>query len=137
MSIRYVLGLNQNPVPNLSNSSQHDKHYSFEDPNSAKSDGSATSASAQEWLDSIEKARDTAIAQSAFNSYSGDDALKDINSGTPSGNRALDLDSPGPVENGTSGRHTLQKHSASNEDSFMGRKRFSKRQSKSGLAAVF
>ena len=37
------------------------------------------------------------------------------------------------------GRNMLQKHqpSVGAEESFMGRKRFSKRQSKSGLAAVF
>ena len=72
------------------------------------------------------------------NSYtSGDDVLKDLEGGSSSSSRALDLDSPGPVENGSSGRHTLQKNHSHNDDSFMGRKRFSKRQSKNGLAAVF
>ncbi|KAL9124094.1 MAG: hypothetical protein Q9217_006543 [Psora testacea] len=114
-----------------------DKHYTFEDPKAASSDGSATSASAQEWLDIIERSRDLAISQSMSNSYAGDDPLKDLQSGGPSSSRALDLDSPGSVENGSSSRHMLQKHQPSNDDSFMGKKRFSKRQSKSGLAAVF
>ncbi|CAD6567911.1 MAG: pkb-activating kinase-like protein [Alectoria sarmentosa] len=116
----------------------HDKHFSFEDPKAASSDGSATSASAQEWLDSIETAREIAFSQSFSNSYTGDDVLKDLQSGSHTSSRGLDLDSPGPLENGT-GRHTLQKNHSSNEDSFhgIGRKRFSKRQSKSGLAAVF
>lgn len=116
----------------------HDKHFSFEDPKAASSDGSATSASAQEWLDSIETAREIAFSQSLSNSYTGDDALKDLQSGSHTSSRGLDLDSPGPLENG-SGRHTLQKNHSSNEESFhgIGRKRFSKRQSKSGLAAVF
>lgn len=116
----------------------HDKHFSFEDPKAASSDGSATSASAQEWLDSIETAREIAFSQSLSNSYTGDDVLKDLQSGSHTSSRGLDLDSPGPLENG-SGRHTLQKNHPSNEDSFhgIGRKRFSKRQSKSGLAAVF
>ena len=80
-----------------------------------------------------------ALSQSISNSYSGEDALKELQSGVPSSSRGLDLDSPGPIENGlgTSNRHTLQKHHPNSEDSFMGRKRFSKRQSKSGLAAVF
>ncbi|KAK4697235.1 3-phosphoinositide dependent protein kinase-1, partial [Lecanoromycetidae sp. Uapishka_2] len=113
----------------------NDKHYTFEDPKSASSDGSATSASAQEWLDTIETAREVALSQSVANSYSGDDALKDMQMGPPSSSRGLDLDSPGIIE-ATPHRHTLQKHHSS-DDSFMGRKRFSKRQSKSGLAAVF
>lgn len=116
----------------------HDKHFSFEDPKASSSDGSATSACAQEWLDSIETAREIAFSQSLSNSYTGDDALKDLQSGPHTFSRGLDLDSPGPLENG-SGRHTLQKSQPSNEDSFhgIGRKRFSKRQSKNGLAAVF
>lgn len=118
---------------------QQEKHYSFEDPKSATSDGSATSASAQEWIDTIEKARDIALSTNTSNSYLGDDALKDLANGGPPSTRAMDLDSPGSLENGpsSSGRHTLQKHPSSNEDSFIGRKRFSKRQSKSGLSAVF
>ena len=118
---------------------QPDKSYSFEDPKSASSDGSATSASAQEWIDTIEKSRELALSQNLSGSYSGDDALKELTSSGPSSTRALDLDSPGPIENGSTsnGRHILQKHQPGNEDSFMGRKRFSKRQSKSGLAAVF
>ncbi|KAK3170642.1 hypothetical protein OEA41_002723 [Lepraria neglecta] len=113
----------------------HDKHFTFEDPKAASSDGSATSASAQEWLDSIETAREIALSQSMSNSYSGEDNLKDLQSGVQSSSRGLDLDSPGPIENGPT-RHTLQKNHSS-DDSFMGRKRFSKRQSKNGLAAVF
>ena len=100
------------------------------------SDGSATSASAQEWLDVIDRAREIALSQSVANSYSGDDSLKDLSSSGPSVSRNLDLDSPGAFENGN-GRHTLHKNHTGNDDSFMGRKRFSKRQSKSGLAAVF
>ena len=72
------------------------------------------------------------------NSYTGDDALKDLQSGSHTSSRGLDLDSPGTMDNGA-GRHTLQKSQLSTDDSFhgIGRKRFSKRQSKSGLAAVF
>ena len=69
------------------------------------------------------------LSQTAASSYAGD----------PSTNspRDLDLDSPPRPETGQ-GRHTLQKYQGTNDnDSFKGRKRFSKRQSKSGLAAVF
>ena len=64
--------------------------------------------------------------------------MKALRSGNSNSTRALDLDSPGGGGEGVGqGRHTLQKHHPSVEESFMGRKRFSKRQSKSGLAAVF
>ncbi|KAL9035334.1 MAG: hypothetical protein Q9214_006630 [Letrouitia sp. 1 TL-2023] len=107
-----------------------DKHFTFEDPKSTSSDGSATSASAQEWLDAIELARELAASQSTSNSYSGEDVLKDLQPGSSNSPRALDLDAPET-------RHTLQKLQPTESDSFMGRKRFSKRQSKSGLSAVF
>ena len=77
------------------------------------------------------------------NSYApgnDDDPMKTLNMGNPSSNRALDLDSPGGASSssGAQGRQALQKqHPGVAEEGFMGRKRFSKRQSKSGLAAVF
>lgn len=117
-------------------STQQDKHYTFEDPKSATSDGSATSASAEEWLEVIDRAREIALSQSVANSYSGGDSLKELSSSGPSSSRDLDLHSPGLVENGNA-RHMLHKNHAGADESFMGRKRFSKRQSKSGLAAVF
>ncbi|KAI4216354.1 MAG: hypothetical protein LQ351_001364 [Letrouitia transgressa] len=107
-----------------------DKHFTFEDPKSTSSDGSATSASAQEWLDAIELARELAASQSTSSSYPGEDVLKDLQPSSSSSPRALDLDAPET-------RHTLQKLQPTESDSFMGRKRFSKRQSKSGLSAVF
>lgn len=109
---------------------QKDKHFTFENPKSASSDGSATSASAQEWLDAIDRAREMAAFQGTSNSYSGEDALKEMQSGPPSSSRALDLAS-------SEGRNILQKPSPMESESFLGRKRFSKRQSKSGLSAVF
>ncbi|KAI4190995.1 MAG: hypothetical protein L6R41_000445 [Letrouitia leprolyta] len=107
-----------------------DKHFTFENPKPASSDGSATSTSAQEWLDAIERAREMAVSQSNSNSYSGDDVLKEMQSGPSRSPRALDLDS-------SESRNTLQKPAPNESESFMGRKRFSKRQSKSGLSAVF
>ncbi|KAL9004851.1 MAG: hypothetical protein Q9188_002339 [Gyalolechia gomerana] len=109
---------------------QKDKHFTFENPKSASSDGSATSASAQEWLDAIDRAREMAAFQGTSNSYSGEDALKEMQSGPPSSSRALDLAS-------SEGRNILQKPPPMESESFLGRKRFSKRQSKSGLSAVF
>ncbi|KAI4152932.1 MAG: hypothetical protein L6R39_001713 [Caloplaca ligustica] len=108
-----------------------DKHFTFENPKSSSSDGSATSAYAQEWIDAIERARELATTVNVNNSYIGEDALQELQSGGPSSSsaRGFDLDS---VPN------TLQKAPPESESSsFMGRKRFSKRQSKSGLSAVF
>ncbi|KAI4252762.1 MAG: hypothetical protein L6R42_007852 [Xanthoria sp. 1 TBL-2021] len=107
-----------------------DKHFTFETPKSASSDPSTSSASAQEWLDAIERAREMAAFHSTSNSYSGEDAFKELQSGPSSSSRALDLDS-------AESRNTLQKPPPSESESFMSRKRFSKRQSKSGLSAVF
>lgn len=74
-------------------------------------------------------------------SSTGDEVFKEIQSSISPTARALDLDSPPPGENTSSpsGRHTLQKNPSNNDvDSLKGRsKRFSKRQSKNGLAAVF
>ena len=75
-----------------------------------------------------------ALSQNSASFYSGDPNLQNAAAGST---RDLDLDSP-PRPESTQGRNTLQKHQANNDnDSFKGRKRFSKRQSKSGLAAVF
>ena len=129
MSIRLVLEIPSETFPLLT-INQKDKHFAFEDPKSASSDGSATSASAQEWLDAIERAREMAASQSISHSYNGEDAFKELQSGPSSSSRGLDLDS-------LESRNTLQKPHNPDSDSFMGRKRFSKRQSKSGLSAVF
>ncbi|KAL8725654.1 MAG: hypothetical protein Q9166_007231 [cf. Caloplaca sp. 2 TL-2023] len=108
----------------------NDKHFTFESPKSASSDPSASSAAAQEWLDAIERARETAALQHTSNTYSGEEDFKELQSGPSSSSRALDLDS-------AESRNTLQKPPPSESESFISRKRFSKRQSKSGLSAVF
>ena len=118
---------------------QRDKHYTFEDPKSASSDGSATAAAAQEWIDAIERAKELAISQNVTNSYSGDDTFKDLQSGLPSPASTLDLATERRADGNTNhaGRHTLQKHGNGEAETPKGFKRFSKRQSKQGLAAVF
>ncbi|KAI9870668.1 MAG: pkb-activating kinase-like protein [Pleopsidium flavum] len=110
-----------------------DKYFTFEDPKSSTNDATTTAASTQEWLDTIERAKEIAVSQSVTNSYCSEDAFKDLPSSasTLGGDTALHLDN-GP------GRHTLQKSQRDSDvESTKGRKRFSKRQSKSGLTAVF
>ncbi|KAL8906917.1 MAG: hypothetical protein Q9207_001725 [Kuettlingeria erythrocarpa] len=120
-----------------------DKHFTFEAPKSSSSDGAASSAFALEWLDAIEKAREMASSVQTSNSYIGDDAFDEMSQsggGPPSSSthhRNLDLDSaPSESNNNNTYRATLQKPPPESE-SFMSRKRFSKRQSKCGLSAVF
>ncbi|MCJ1380876.1 pkb-activating kinase-like protein [Xylographa soralifera] len=116
-----------------------EKHYTFEDPKSASSDGSATSSAAQEWIDAIDRAREIAYSQSQNNSYSGDE-FKDLQSGLPSPASALDMGQDRRTHStlAMTGRNNLKKHpSISNPDELKGFKRFSKRQSKSGLPSVF
>ena len=115
---------------------QRDKHFTFEDPKAASSDGSATSAAAEEWIDAIESAREMALSQGTSNSYSNDEAFKGLPTDSSQTTNGLGLDNDSSPD--LPSRNTLQKQYANaDRDSFMGRKRFSKRQSKNGLAAVF
>lgn len=102
----------------------------------------ATAVSAQEWLDGLTRARDIAISlQNSNNSYSNDDALNMSSSALSSHGSTMDQStdlSPHSASHGHSGRGMLHKqHSGGDTESLKGRKRFSKRQSKSGLTAVF
>jgi 3-phosphoinositide dependent protein kinase-1 len=117
---------------------QRDRHFAFEDPKASSSDGSATSAAAEEWLEALERAREIAISHSVANSYSGDE-FRDIQSAMSSSANTLDMSAELRTEAASGpSRNTLQKNASSNTaEELKGFKRFSKRQSKSGLAAVF
>ena len=118
---------------------QKDKHFVFEDPKPPSSDPSATASSTQEWLETLDRAKDIAVAQSVNNSYSESDAFNVSSSALSSHANTLDRSSEFGQDGPSSGhRATLTKHhSGADAESIKGRKRFSKRQSKSGLAAVF
>ncbi|KAF2733468.1 Pkinase-domain-containing protein [Polyplosphaeria fusca] len=109
-----------------------DRQYIFEDPKSTTSDPDGSKYSTQEWLDSIEQARDYAMSQSLHNSYTGDSALNDLNSSLSSPTSTLGGDSALDGVNIPTARH-LRKDGG-DADSLKGRKRFSKRHSKNGLA---
>jgi 3-phosphoinositide dependent protein kinase-1 len=119
----------------LVNNVQKDKHLVFEDPKATTSDPDGSKYSAQEWLDNIERARELAISQSMTNSYSGDSAFNDLASTISSPASTLGGDTAFDGVNIPTARH-LRKEHADNE-SIKGRKRFSRRHSKNGLAAVF
>ena len=118
---------------------QRDKHYVFEDPKPPSSDPLATATSTQDWLETIDRAKEMAVMQSVNNSYSGDDSFNIASSALSSHANTMDRKADlSPESIPHSGRATLQKHhSGGDSESIKGRKRFSKRQSKSGLAAVF
>ena len=107
----------------------------------------ATAVSTQDWLETLDRAKELAASQnmqSAYNAegpYNAEDTFNISSSALSSHASTLDHQVPdvSPVESATHhGRGTLHKqHSGADSESVKGRKRFSKRQSKSGLAAVF
>ncbi|KAF2258165.1 kinase-like protein [Lojkania enalia] len=108
-----------------------ERQFVFEDPKSTTSDPDGSKYSTQEWLDSIEQARDYAISQNMQN-FSGDSALNDLNSSLSSPTSTLGGDSALDGVNIPTARHLRRDHG--DADSLKGRKRFSKRHSKNGLA---
>ncbi|KAK4891884.1 serine/threonine protein kinase [Elasticomyces elasticus] len=126
-----------------------DKHLTFEDPRATTSDPAGSKFSTQEWLEAIEQAREVALAQSMTSSeYSANDMMNGTNaldSGISSSADSLGGAGgdtvgamPGPNVERHAMRQTLRKNPSEDiMDSGKGRKRFSKRHSKSGLAAVF
>lgn len=87
----------------------------------------------------MEQAREVAMATSMVNSYSGDSILNDLNTSSLSspsnslgGDAAMPLGGPSANERHHL-RHTLRRNT--DEESLKGRKRFSKRHSKSGLVS--
>lgn len=123
---------------------QRDKHISFDDPRCNTSDPEGSKYSTQEWLEMVERAKEIAISQSVANSYSGESVYNDLTSSvsSPASASGADNDSiattaGGAFGGGKDGRNTLRKEQGDNESVKSRKPRFSKRHSKSGLAAVF
>jgi 3-phosphoinositide dependent protein kinase-1 len=70
-------------------------------------------------------------------SYTGDESYRDMSSAFSSQANTLDRSSDFQGDTIPSGRATLHKHQGTDADSVKGKKRFSRRHSKNGLAAVF
>ncbi|KAI9737377.1 MAG: pkb-activating kinase-like protein [Cirrosporium novae-zelandiae] len=106
-----------------------EKHFVFEDSkSSANPEGNAVGV--QEWMEALDRAKEVALQNNR--SYSNDD-FSNLSSTPSSHANTLNQD----LDN-QDGRGAHQKnHSGADSESIKGRKRFSKRQSKSGLAAVF
>ncbi|KAH8695510.1 putative serine/threonine protein kinase [Talaromyces proteolyticus] len=116
-----------------------DKHFVFEESSKAASSSSQPAAtSTQEWIDALDRAKDIAMSQQS-STYSADE-YRDLSSAFSSQANTIDHSSEFHHQNesgAVSGRTTLQKHQAGDTESIKGKKRFSKRHSKNGLAAVF
>jgi 3-phosphoinositide dependent protein kinase-1 len=107
----------------------------FEDPKATTSDPDGSKYSCQEWLDTLERAKEMAISMSITNSYAGDSGFNDITSTISSPTSTLGGEAAIEGVNIPRNRHLRKDHD--DTDSIKGRKRFSKRHSKNGLAAVF
>ncbi|KAJ5211986.1 Serine/threonine-protein kinase PKH2 [Penicillium cinerascens] len=113
-----------------------DKHYVFEDPKPSSSNIGSTAVSAQEWLDALDRAREMGLNHQG-GSYSADDAFRDLSSGFSSHANTLERNSELQNEHSSHQPGRLIKHQATDSESTKGKKRFSRRHSKNGLAAVF
>ena len=96
----------------------------------------------EDWIESLERARDLAISQNvaAAGSYGSDNGFGDMSSSVSSPASTLGGRVSYPEGFGISdrsGRSHLSKSQASLEDSTTKRNRFSKRQSKNGLGSAF
>ncbi|OJJ44283.1 hypothetical protein ASPZODRAFT_144856 [Penicilliopsis zonata CBS 506.65] len=114
-----------------------EKHFVFEDAKPSSSNIGATALSTQEWLDTLDRSREIGLSQQAGGSYSADEAFRDLSSGLSSQTTTLDRSSDMQTENTSVGRATLVKNQGGDSESMKGKKRFSRRHSKNGLAAVF
>jgi 3-phosphoinositide dependent protein kinase-1 len=97
-------------------------------------------SSVEDWIESLEKAKDLAISQNLVGSYSSDNGFGDMSSNVSSPTSTLGGRVTYPEGFGVSdrsGRNHLSKSQASLEESSSKRNRFSKRQSKNGLQSAF
>jgi 3-phosphoinositide dependent protein kinase-1 len=125
------------PMTRKLTASQRDKNFSFEDPRATTSDPEGSKYSTQEWLEAIDRAKEVAQSQAIANSYSGESQYGDLASTMSSPTSASGGDGGVEQQSMHSGRNTLRKEQGDNESVKSRKPRFSKRHSKSGLAAVF
>ncbi|KAK4122529.1 Pkinase-domain-containing protein [Parathielavia appendiculata] len=121
-------------------------HYTFEEPKSSRENSDAK-FSVDDWIESLERAKELAISQNMIGSYQGENGFGvDMSSAMSSPASTMGGRVPnfgGGVEgysiSDRSGRNQLNKSQVSLEggDVNVKRNRFSKRQSKNGLGAAF
>ncbi|EAQ86994.1 hypothetical protein CHGG_08247 [Chaetomium globosum CBS 148.51] len=113
-------------------------HYTFEEPKASQN--SEAKFSVDDWIESLERAKDLAISQTLAGPYNSDNGFGDMSSSMSSpestmGGRTNFTE--GYSISDRSGRNQLSKSQASLEEVNVKRNRFSKRQSKNGLGAAF
>jgi 3-phosphoinositide dependent protein kinase-1 len=129
----------EDDLETTTNPLQNGVHYTFEEPKSSQN--SDMKFSVDDWIESLERAKDLAISQNLVGSYNSDTGFGDMSSSMSSpsstmGGRANF--SEGYSINDRSGRNHLNKSQASlDQEVNVKRNRFSKRQSKNGLGAAF
>jgi 3-phosphoinositide dependent protein kinase-1 len=118
---------------------QNGVHYTFEEHKSSQ--GDAAKYSVDDWIESLERAKDLAISQNIVGSYNSDNGFGDMSSSMSSPASTMGGRSNFPEGfsiSDRSGRNQLTKSQASLEETnSVKRNRFSKRQSKNGLGAAF
>lgn len=117
---------------------QRDKHFTFEDPKANTGDSGSSTRSTNEWLEYIADVKEFALSQRLANSYGADS----MNGLSPSLGQPPTMEDMGGAmqadpASGPPQRKALRKEPSADDESNKGRKRFSKRHSKNGLAAVF
>ncbi|KAK5072201.1 serine/threonine protein kinase [Lithohypha guttulata] len=117
--------------------STRDKRYTFEDVKPSPSDTNTTAVSTREWLDAVDRARDFANAQSLLRNIPADESLTPGVLSHASTFEEQDEFETSPPSQSHRGVLSKQPINTGDNESLKGRKRFSKRQSKSGLTAVF
>lgn len=113
---------------------KRDKQYTFDDPRGSTSDPDGTVYSTKEWMEKVDLAKELATSQSVAHSFSADSQYSDLGSAMPSPVSTAGSEAAG-YEGNTHARNVLRRDGDS--DSLKKKHRFSRRQSKSGLAAVF
>ncbi|KAL9093208.1 MAG: hypothetical protein Q9159_000385 [Coniocarpon cinnabarinum] len=117
-----------------------ERHLTFEDAKANTGEPGSSVRSTQEWLDMVEISKEQASQSNANSAYSGASGFDGL---SPTSSADIGQLQPSDSSLGTSvlpHRHNIlrkQVQSGDDDESIKGRKRFSKRHSKNGLAAVF
>ncbi|KFZ06852.1 hypothetical protein V501_07026 [Pseudogymnoascus sp. VKM F-4519 (FW-2642)] len=115
----------------------HGTHYSFEEPRSSNSSSDLGRTAPEEWIETLDSAKDFAMSQSMLGSYNNDSNFAEMSSSVSSPTSTLGGGNTYPEGMGVTDRNGRKNLTKNQEDAPPKRHRFSKRQSKSGLAAVF
>jgi 3-phosphoinositide dependent protein kinase-1 len=121
----------------ISDCLQHGTHYSFEEPRSSNSSSDVGRTTPEEWIETLDSAKDFAMSQSMLGSYNNDNSFAEMSSSVSSPTSTLGGGNTYPEGMGVTDRNGRKNLTKNQEDAPPKRHRFSKRQSKSGLAAVF